>query len=104
MYDFENKRVNWGYSYQIFLRQCLLFYSYWAAISSIHYANLANINFGIISCCFIISVVVNTAAGLAFFNEKINFKIGSGIVVTMAGIIWISLGKGQEKLDSLTSL
>jgi drug/metabolite transporter (DMT)-like permease len=65
-------------------------------MSSIHYANLANINFGIISCCFIVSVVVNSAAGLVFFNEKLTRKLSLGICVTMTGIIWISLAKGGD--------
>lgn len=92
--DRSSGRVNWRYTIQIFLRVCLLFYSYWGALLSIHYANRANINFGVISCCFIVSVVVNTAAGLVFFNERLNFKIATGILVTMAGIVWISLAKG----------
>ena len=91
MYDFNERKINWNYSIQIFIRQWLLFYSYWAALSSIHYANLAHINFGIISCCFIVSVVVNTAAGRFFFKETLTFKVGMGIVITMSGIIWISL-------------
>lgn len=71
---------------------------YWCGISSIHYANKANINFGIISCCFIVSVVVNTAAGLVFFGEKLTLKTSLGIIVTMCGIIWVSLAKGSEAM------
>lgn len=67
-----------------------------SAIKSIHYAIEANINFGIISCCFIISIVINSACGFIFFKERLNAKVVGGIVVTLSGIIWISLAKGQR--------
>lgn len=107
IYDFNQKCVRKQYTAQVIFRASLLLTIYWCAISSIHYANLAKINFGIVSCCFIVSVVVNSAAGLAFFNEKITLKTCSGIIVTMCGIIWISLAKGGEALaqkDAMTSV
>jgi drug/metabolite transporter (DMT)-like permease len=94
-YDFSQGRVNWEYTLMLVLRVGLLLVALWAAIMSIYYANLANINFGIISCCFIFSIVVNITAGYAIFQEKISPKQVAGIVVTVAGIIWISLAKGE---------
>lgn len=82
----------------LIFRSILLAFIFWGAIRSIHYANLANINFGIVSCCFIVSVVVNTAAGLAFFKETFNIKVLVGIIVTLSGIMWISLAKGSEAI------
>jgi drug/metabolite transporter (DMT)-like permease len=41
-------------------------------------------------------VVFNVAAGLMFFNEKITLKVTLGIVITLTGIISVSLLKGGE--------
>ena len=94
-YDFDHGRVNWEYTIMLMIRVSLLLVALWAAIMSIYYANLANINFGIISCCFIFSIVVNITAGYAIFQEKISAKQVAGIVVILTGIIWISLAKGE---------
>jgi len=85
---------DWYYIWSIILRIVLCTVSVYSAIRSIHFALLANINFGIISCCFIISIVINSACGYFFFGEKLNAKVVGGIVVTISGIIWISLAKG----------
>jgi uncharacterized membrane protein len=68
--------------------------TYYCGIKSIYYATLANINFGIISCCFIFSIIINVTFGLIFFGEKMTIKMVLGIVITIAGIMWISLAKG----------
>jgi drug/metabolite transporter (DMT)-like permease len=72
--------------------------TYWCGIKSIYYATLANINFGIISCCFICSIIINVTFGLIFFGEKMNLKMVGGIVITIAGIVWISLAKGSAAI------
>ena len=83
-------------------RGCLLICVFYCAISSIHYAIAAQINFGIISCCYIISVPINTFAGLFWFDEKLNMKVCLGIVVTLCGIVWISISNGSNlQFDSL---
>lgn len=43
------------------------------------------------------SIIINTSCGYLFFGEKLNYKIILGIIVTMAGIFWISLAKGQRQ-------
>ena len=68
--------------------------TYWCGIKSIYYATLANINFGIISCCYICSIVINVTFGLVFFGEKMTLKMVCGIVITITGIMWISIAKG----------
>lgn len=103
-YDFSQERVNREYTLMLMLRVCLFLVSLWAAIMSIYYANLANINFGIISCCFTFSIVVNISAGYAIFQEKISSKQVAGIIVTVAGIIWISLAKGEVGLRKETGV
>ena len=82
----------------LIIRTGLLSIALWSTIMSIYYANLANINFGIISCCFIFSIVVNITFGYAFFQEKISNKQILGIIVTLTGIIWISLAKGEASV------
>lgn len=79
-------------AFRVALQTC----SVYSQIKSIHYAILANINFGIVSCCFIFSIVINTAFGYKFFGEMLNNKVLTGIFVTISGIIWISLAKGQR--------
>ena len=69
--------------------------SYYFGIKSIYYAGLANLNFGIVSCCYIFSIVINVTCCFLFFEEKINWKESAGIIVIVTGIIWISLSKGQ---------
>lgn len=103
-YDFSQERVNREYTLMLMLRVCLFLVSLWAAIMSIYYANLANINFGIISCCFTFSIVVNISAGYAIFQEKISSMQVAGIIVTVAGIIWISLAKGEVGLRKKTGV
>ena len=76
----------------------MLLVALWTTIVSIYYAKLANINFGIISCCLIFSIVVNISAGYAFFQEKISGKQVVGILITIGGIIWISLAKGEASI------
>jgi len=82
------------------IRICVLLASLWSGIMSIYYANLANINFGIISCCFIFSIVVNISCGYAFFEEKISKYQIIGIIITLSGIIWISLAKGAGSIKA----
>ena len=94
-YDFDKGRVNWEYTCMLLLRVGIFLMALWATIMSIYYANQANINFGIISCCFMFSIVLNITAGYAIFQEKISSKQLAGIVVTLAGIILISLAKGK---------
>lgn len=79
----------------LLLRVGIFLMALWATIMSIYYANQANINFGIISCCFMFSIVLNITAGYMIFQEKISSKQLAGIVVTLAGIILISLAKGK---------
>jgi drug/metabolite transporter (DMT)-like permease len=95
-YDFETYKVNKYYAFQVTMRACGLMITYYCAIKSIYYAGLANLNFGIVSCCFIFSIIINVTCGLLFFDENINWKESAGIVVIVAGIIWISLSKGQR--------
>ena len=76
----------------------MLLFVYWSAIASIYHANLANLNFGIVSSCFIVSVVVNTTANRILFKDSITLKMGFGITVTLSGIIWVSLAKGQDAI------
>lgn len=83
------------------MRACGLIITYYCGIKSIYYAGLANLNFGIVSCCFIFSIIINVTCGLLFFDEKINWKESGGIVVIVVGIIWISLSKGQRHELSL---
>jgi drug/metabolite transporter (DMT)-like permease len=78
------------------MRAIGLIITYYCGIKSIYYAGLANLNFGIVSCFFIFSIIINVACGLLFFDEKINWKESAGIVVIVVGIIWISLSKGQR--------
>lgn len=80
------------------LRATFLIAIYYCGIRSIHHAILANINFGIVSCCYIVSIVVNCAFGFLYFGEKINSKVIAGIIITVSGIMWISLAKGQAAL------
>ena len=78
------------------MRACALMVTYYCGIKSIYYAGLAHLNFGIVSCCFIFSIIINVTCGLLFFDEKINWKESAGIVVIVTGIVWISLSKGQR--------
>ena len=87
----------------LILRTMIVGLSIYFTVLAIYFANLANINFGIISCCFIFSIVVNITCGYLFFSEKIKIKVYLGIFVTLAGIIWISLVKGAAKVSD-TSL
>jgi multidrug transporter EmrE-like cation transporter len=43
-----------------------------------------------------ISVVINTTSGFLYFGERIKAKVLLGIGVTIAGIVLISLAKGQR--------
>ena len=95
-YNYEEKRINKGYTAFTNIRSYILILSYWCAISSIRHASLAHLNFGIVSCCYIASVVINSTASYLLFNERINMKMGLGIVVTIGGVIWISLAKGDN--------
>lgn len=61
-----------------------------------HFALLAHLNLGIVASCAMVSVVVNTTAGFIFFKERLSLKTMSGIIVTLIGIIWISLAKGDS--------
>jgi drug/metabolite transporter (DMT)-like permease len=73
------------------MRACGLMMGYYCGIKSIYYAGLANLNFGIVSCCMMFSIIINMTCGLLFFNEKINWKESAGIAVIITGIVWISL-------------
>lgn len=103
-YNFEIQRFNSFYAFQVFCRALVLILIYWCGIKSIYYASLANINFGIISCCFICSIIINVTFGLIFFGEKMTVKMVLGIVVTISGIMWISIAKGAGaiKLDGVS--
>ena len=96
VYDFEKRQINTYYTANLILRTLIMVVALYFTISAIYYAKLANINFGIISCCFIFSIVVNIVCGYLFFQEKIKSKVYGGIFVTLAGIIWISLEKGSR--------
>lgn len=94
--DEKTGQVDWYYVRNILFRVFISTVSLYSAIKSIHFAILANINFGIISCCFIISIVINSTCGFFFFQERLNSKVIGGIVITLSGIIWISLAKGAR--------
>lgn len=96
LYDKQAGKVNWGYLVHILIRIGLIMTSFYLSILSIHYAILANINFGIVSCCFLFSIVVNVSCAYLFFDEKLTAKMMAGILITIAGIVWISLAKGQS--------
>lgn len=98
-YKFDENQINWYYTIHVFLRSFALILVYWFGIKSIYFAKLANINIGIISSCFIFSIVINVTAGFLFFNEKINLKETLGILITIAGIVWISLSRGQSTVS-----
>ena len=66
-YDFKEGKICWEYTRMVLLRIFLCSLAFWTTIMSIYYAKLANINFGIISCCFIFSIVINITCGYAFF-------------------------------------
>ena len=68
---------------------------FWLIILSMSCAQKANLNFGIISSCAYISIVINCGVGYVWFREVITLKMLFGIVVTLSGIIWISLAKGS---------
>jgi len=78
------------------MRACGLMVGYYCGIKSIYYAGLANLNFGIVSCCFIFSIIINVTCGLLFFDERINLIESVGIVIIVSGIVWISLSKGKR--------
>ena len=79
----------------ILLRVLLATAALYCGVSSIHYAILANVNFGIISCCFIVSIVINCTFAYFFFSERMTLRMILGILVTISGIIWISLSKAM---------
>ena len=56
---------------------------------------MAGVNFGIISSCYVVSILVNSTFGYIFFREIITKKMFLGMVITITGIIWISLAKGK---------
>ena len=91
----ETGLVNWSYTMQIFVRTWIMLLAFYCAIKSIHYANLAQVNFGIVSCCYIISIVVNSTVGYFYFKESINMMVMVGMAVTISGIVWISIAKGH---------
>ena len=93
-YNFDTRHLNRFYAFQILCRALVLMLTYWCGIKSIYYASLANINFGIVSCCFICSIIINVTFGLLCFGEKMTWKMVLGIVITITGIMWISLAKG----------
>jgi uncharacterized membrane protein len=97
-YNFESNQINQYYTGMLILRTLILGLSLYLSVQAIYYANLANINFGIISCCFIFSIVVNITCGYLFFEEKIKPQVYFGIFVTLVGIIWISLVKGANSV------
>jgi drug/metabolite transporter (DMT)-like permease len=97
-YNFETNQINQYYTGMLILRTLIIGCSLYFSVLAIYYANLANINFGIISCCFIFSIVVNITCGYLFFEEKIKPQVYFGIFVTLAGIIWISLVKGANSV------
>ena len=70
-YDFQLQKVNKYYTFQVSIRACALLMSYYFGIKSIYYAGLANLNFGIVSCCYIFSIVINVTCGFLFFEEKL---------------------------------
>ena len=104
LYDKQAGKVNWGYLVHILIRIGLIMTSFYLSILSIHYAILANINFGIVSCCFLFSIVVNVSCAYLFFDEKLTAKMMAGILITIAGIVWISLAKGQSAQSVSTSI
>jgi multidrug transporter EmrE-like cation transporter len=66
----------------------------WSMVMSIYYSKLADINFGIVSCCFCISIVFNSVCCYIFFREFLTRSKLIGMIVTLTGIIWISIAKG----------
>jgi drug/metabolite transporter (DMT)-like permease len=88
------EKFNWMYLAHIVKRATNFLIVFWAMVMSIYYARLAGINFGIISCCYCVSIIFNSVCCYFFFREVITLKMLFGMVVTLTGIIWISLAKG----------
>jgi hypothetical protein len=66
-YNFETKQLNQYYTGMLVLRTLILSLALYFTVMAIYYAKLANINFGIISCCFMFSIVMNIVCGYLLF-------------------------------------
>ena len=60
-----------------------------------HYAQLAQINFGIVSCCLSVSAPLNCLLSYIFWKERLSCKMIIGTLVIVTGVAWIALAKGQ---------
>ena len=89
-----SSELNWWYLLHTVFRAVNFHLVFWSSVKAIYYANLADLNFGIISSCSYVSIIVNSVVGYFFFREIITPKMLFGILVTITGILWVSLAKG----------
>ncbi len=73
------------------IRSFLFFALGWLLIISSSYAVKAGINFGIISTLMSVQTPLNAVIGALYWNEKLNFKVVIGMVLTICGVTWVSL-------------
>ena len=57
------------------------------------YAQLAQINFGIIVCCLSISSPINCLCGFLFWGERLTAKTMIGTAAIVTGVAWVALAK-----------
>jgi drug/metabolite transporter (DMT)-like permease len=60
------------------------------------YAIEAGINFGVITSCIALSTPFNCLFSYIFFNERLTKKMCVGTLILFAGIMWVSLSKGES--------
>ena len=99
-YFIEDGKFSWYYFNHTIIRALNFFAYFWCIMTSIKYATLAGLNFGIIASCSYTSIIINIAVGYYSFKETISLKKAFGILVTISGIVWISLSKSASKEDN----
>jgi drug/metabolite transporter (DMT)-like permease len=89
-------KVNYENLAHLLIRSVNFFMLTWLTIIAAHYAIAAGVNFGIIASIICVSTPINCLLSYLFWGEKLSKKIMFGTFLVIAGVVWVSLARGEK--------
>ena len=93
-YDLSTRKFDFVSLLHLFIRAAMFFVMAWVLIKASYFSSMAHINFGIVTSCTCIAIVLSSILTFMFFGERLTINMIIGIAVIIAGIVWIAIAKG----------
>jgi multidrug transporter EmrE-like cation transporter len=91
-------KIDMSYVWNTLVRTANLMLYFWVLMLAMQYSLKAGLNFGVISSCAYVSIIINSVFRYYAYQEVITRNQFIGIGLTLTGVIWISVAKGDQKV------